>query len=310
MADFQNTFSWSHSRRGTFERCARQYYLTYYGSWGGWKKEAPPEVREAYIQKKLTTRAMWIGTVVHDMAEGVLKDLMAGRRPNPDYHIRKAMSRAASDIRESRSERWREWPSRVCAFQDHYYGAEPPDEAWDEAMGIIEAQLRGFFDRPTYLRLQQVPERLLEVEELTQVDVSGVPVWVKLDALVSDGKGGAVVIDWKTGKHHQTSVVAAQLGVYGLYCTMHHDIPADRIIAMHVNLRTGDRTQHPIDAAVLDQARTDIQASADAMRAKLVDVPGNIAQQSDFPMLEEGDTRCEGCSFRRSCGREPAPEEA
>ncbi len=311
MGDLQNTFSWSHSRRGAFERCQRQYWLTYYGSWGGWNRDAPPAVRQAYIEKKLTTRPMWIGTVVHDMAEGVLEDLMAGRNPNPDYHIRKAMSRANSDLRESRSERWREWPSRVCAFQDHYYGQEPPPEAWDEALGIIEAQLRGFFECTTYKRLHQVPERLIEVEKLTKVDVGDVPVWVKLDALVSDGSGGAVVIDWKTGKHHQTSVVAAQLGVYGLYCTLLHDIPADRIIAMHVNLRTGDRTQHPIDDTVLEQARADIQASADAMRTKLVDLPGNLAREEDFPKLPEGDERCAGCAFRRSCGREqPAREEA
>lgn len=304
MADFENTFSWSHSRRGTFERCPRQYWLTYYGSWGGWSPDSPPPVRQAYIQKKLTTRAMWIGTVVHDMAEGALKDLQAGRRPNPDYHIRKAMSRARSDIRESKSERWREWPSRVCAFQDHYYGLEPEPQVWDDALDVIEAQLQSFFERPTYRRLLQVPERLLEVEELTKVEVGDVPVWVKLDALVSDGRGGGVVIDWKTGAHHQTSVVAAQLGVYGLYCTLHHNIPADRIIAMHVNLRTGDRTQHPIDAAVLDQARADIQSSADAMRAKLVDLPSNTASRDDFPKLPEGDPGCASCAFRRSCERE------
>jgi hypothetical protein len=303
MAELENTFSWSHSRRGTFERCPRQYFLTYYGSWGGWKRDAPEPVREAYIQKKLTSRAMWIGTVVHDMAEGVLKDLQAGRNPNPDYHIRKAMSRARGDIRESESGRWREWPSRVCAFQEHYYGVEVSQTEWDEALGVIEEQVQGFFDRPTVKRLHQVPERLLEVEELTQVTIGDVPVWVKLDALVSDGSGGAVVIDWKTGAHHKTEVVAAQLGVYGLYCVEHHDIPADRIIAMHVNLRTGDRTQHPIDRAILDQAQQDIQTSADAMRAKLVDVPGNVADEVDFPMLPEGDASCGSCLFRRSCGR-------
>lgn len=304
MADLQNTFSWSHSRRVTFERCPRQYWLTYYGSWGGWNHDAPPAVRQAYIEKKLTTRAMWIGTVVHDMAEGALKDLQGGRQPNPDYHVRRAMNRAHRDIRDSRGGGWRDRPSRVCAFQDHYYGAEPPPETWDEALGVIEAQVRAFWERPAFRRMCQVPDRLMEVEELTQVLVGDVPVWVKLDALVSDGRGGAVVVDWKTGQHHKTQVVAAQLGVYGLYCTMQHSIPADRIIAMHVNLRSGEHTQHPIDDAILDQARADIEASADAMRTKLVDVPGNIASAEDFPKLPEGDERCAGCQFRRSCERE------
>lgn len=303
MADLKNTFSWSHSRRGCFESCLRQYWLTYYGSWGGWDRGAPDAVRQAYIQKKLTTRAMWTGTVVHDMAEGVLKELRLGRTPSPDFHVRKAMGRARRDIEDSLSGRWREWPSKVCAFQEHYYDQTVEQAEWDEALGIIQQQLDGFFERPTVKRLHQVPERLLEVEELSQVDVDGVPVWVKLDALVSDGRGGAVVIDWKTGAHHQTEVVAAQLGVYGLYCTMRHGIPADRIIAMHVNLRTGDRTQHPIDQAVLSQARADIKASADQMRALLVDPADNIAREQDFPMLPEGDPSCARCAFRRSCDR-------
>ncbi len=304
MAELQNTFSWSHSRRGTFETCLRRYYLNYYGSWGGWAQSAPDPVREAYIQKKLTTRPMWIGTVVHDMAEGVLKDLQGGRRPNPDFHIRRALSRARRDIRESEQERWRQRPSRITAFQDHYYKLEPPKGAWDEALQVIEAQVRGFFDEPTYKRLCQVPDKLLEVEELAQVEVADVPVWVKLDALVADGRGGAVVIDWKTGKHHQTEVIAAQLGIYGLYCNMRHGFAPDTIVAMHVNLRTGERSQHPVSPDTLDQTRADIRASADAMRQRLVDAAANQARAKDFPLLPEGSPACQRCSFRRSCGRE------
>ncbi|MFH1466663.1 MAG: PD-(D/E)XK nuclease family protein [Pseudomonadota bacterium] len=303
MGDLVNTFSWSHSRRGCFEACLRQYWLTYYGSWGGWERDAPTEVREAYIQKKLTSRAMWIGTVVHDLAEGALKDLMRGRAPDPAWHRRRALERARRDIRESEGGRWREWPSKVCAFQEHYYGVEVPAAAWEEALGVIERQVEGFFSDPVVLRLGQVPERLVEVEKLAQVQIEGVPVWVKLDALVSDGRGGMVVIDWKTGVSHQEEVIVAQLGVYGLYCTLVHSVPADRILAMHVNLRLGLRSQHPVDAAVLDETRRQVRVSADAMRACLVDPEANIALERDFPPLPEGDAACAGCAFRRSCGR-------
>ena len=43
MADkkeFKNDFSWSFSRDNAFNTCKRKYYYSYYGSWGGWNKDA------------------------------------------------------------------------------------------------------------------------------------------------------------------------------------------------------------------------------------------------------------------------------
>ena len=43
MADkkeFKNDFSWSFSRDSAFNTCKRKYYYSYYGSWGGWNKDA------------------------------------------------------------------------------------------------------------------------------------------------------------------------------------------------------------------------------------------------------------------------------
>jgi len=281
----------------------RQYWLCYYGAWGGWERGAAPAVREAYVQKKLTTRALWIGTVVHDLAEGALRDLLDGRQPDPGWHQQRALQRARRDIADSEAGRWRAAPNRFCAFQEHYYGVTVPGEAWDEAIQVIGQQAARFFEDPVVHRLCQVPDRLIEVEKLAQVEVEGVPVWVKLDALVSDGRGGAVVIDWKTGAHHQDEQIAAQLGTYGLYCTIEHGLPPDRIVAMHVNLRLGERTRHPVGPDVQARTREEIRASAAAMRARLADPAANVARSEDFPMLPEGDPTCAGCAFRRGCGR-------
>jgi len=133
--------------------------------------------------------------------------------------------------------------------------------------------------------------------------VGDVPVWVKLDALVADKSGGCVVIDWKTGKAHDSSVVQAQLGVYGLYCTLHHGFAPDGIVGMYVNLRSHSRQQHPLDQAMLDRTRDAIEQSAAAMRDLLRDPDGNVAVADDFPPLPPDSGPCRRCSFRRSCGR-------
>ena len=78
---FKNEFSWSWSRRSTFESCLRKYYYQHYGFWGGWNTSASPETRELYIQKKLLTRAQWMGIVVHEAAEWTLKSVTRGSFP-------------------------------------------------------------------------------------------------------------------------------------------------------------------------------------------------------------------------------------
>lgn len=304
MPELQNTFSWSHSRHSLFQECLRAYYLNHYGFWGGWDAEAPAQVRETYIQKQLTRRPMWLGTVVHNTAERALRALAAGRRLEPEDALRNAMRLARLDIAASRRGAYRGNPKHVTGFQEHYYQEPEPDDAWDQVLSEIEQQLRQLFQDPVYLRICAVPDRLVEVERLEQVLVGDVPVWVKLDALISDGKGGLVVLDWKTGRQHEEHVIAAQLGVYGLYCMERYQVSADRIVAMHVNLRHGVRTRHPVDPEVLERSRSAILESAGRMRSMLRDVARNEAHPDDFPMLPPQDGACGTCRFRRTCGRE------
>jgi len=304
MADLQNTFSWSHSRHAIFEMCPRAYFLNHYGFWGGWDAQAAPAVREIYIQKQLTRRPMWVGTVVHGVAEMALQSLMARRPRDPEPTIRQALARARREIEDSRRGAWRYDPKRNPGFQEHYYGEDDDASAWNETLVEIEAQLRRLFQHPVYQRMCEVPDRIVEVERLESILVGDVPVWVKLDALVSDGRGGLVVVDWKTGKSHEDEVIAAQLGVYGLYCIQQHRGSPDRIVAMHVNLHSGERRTHPVDRATLDQSRQEIVASATRMRSRLRSVPDNVAIEADFPMLDAGGRPCATCRYRRTCKRE------
>ncbi|MBN1335682.1 MAG: PD-(D/E)XK nuclease family protein [Deltaproteobacteria bacterium] len=304
MAELRNTFSWSHSRRGVFETCLRRYFLVYYGSWGGWEATAPPAVREAWIQKRLTTLPMWIGTLVHEAAEEALKALCHGRPVVPDTLLARSRARAAHQVQESASGAALRASGKATVFQEHYYREPIPDGAWDAAIEEVGRQIRTFLADPVYLRLCQVPDRLMEVESLEQVDVEGVPVWVKLDALVSDGRGGCVIVDWKTGAAHDSDAIGEQLGVYGLYCQIHHGIPPSDLVAMHVNLRYGTRAQHRVDDQTLEATRRTIATSACAMRSLLEDPSRNVASRERFPMLPLGDPTCRGCPFRRTCGRE------
>ena len=67
--EFKNKFSWSFSRLKLFDECLRQYYLNYYGSWGGWKQEGDSEARLAYRLKQMSNMAMWAGDITHRAVE-------------------------------------------------------------------------------------------------------------------------------------------------------------------------------------------------------------------------------------------------
>lgn len=304
MAELQNELVWSHSRAKLHAACRRAYWYTYYGSWGGWSAAAPAEARQAYLEKKLTTRAQWIGTVVHRMAEMGLELGRARGGDDVEGAVTHVRAVARGDIAGSASGAWRERPAKRVGFAEHYY-AEPVGEAeWDAAVAEIERQVRALHANRLYRRLLDVPERIREVEELRRFPVGDVDVYVALDVLVDDGRGGLVIIDWKTGEAHDDATIAAQLGVYGLYVTEVLAADPDRITALHVNTRHGTETRHPVGPAEIAAARAEIAATTAAMRAGLVDVAGNVARVEDHPALPEGAPRCGHCNFRRICGRE------
>ena len=298
--DIQNELVWSHSRGRAFHDCKRAYWFNYYGYWKGWDAGAPAAVRETYLQKKLTSRAMWTGTVVHGIAEAGIKRainaLNVGGAPQEgldavwtlDDMRQAAFLKADADIRGSASGEWKRRPAKRTGFTEHYYDLPVSDDDW-KALLVTASRIR-------------------EVEELRKFAVGSGPeraeVYLAVDAMVGDGNGGVVIIDWKTGQNHEDAVIAAQLGVYGLYATQELGIPEDRITAMHVNLRHNTEARHLVGPAEISAAREAILTGMAEMRASLKDVAANLADKEDFPTLPEGSARCRWCNFRRSCGRE------
>lgn len=314
MGELKNEFSWSWSRHRTFHTCLRQYWYNHYAFWGGWDKNAPADVRELYIQKKLTSRPQWLGTSVHAVAEEVLGAVRRGRYPPVEEVVTRALRDARRAIENSENGLYRANPKRFPGFVDHYYGA-PETMDWPQDLDELERQVRALFEHPIFRRLCAVPGRIVEIEELEQIDVGGVPVWVSLDVLVSDGDEGLVVIDWKTGKAHDAETVARQLGVYGLYVLDRYlggagAEPAEdrvgKVRGVYANTRLGDFTTVPLTNEHLSTTRSLIEESAAAMRERLADPAANLAREEDFPRLPEGAPECARCVFRRSCGREQA----
>ena len=127
MADFKNNFSWSWSRKSTFDRCKRKYWYQHYGFWGGWDRNASADCRQLYIEKKLQNRAQSLGIHVHETIEWLLKSIRAGTYPTPEQAASRCQNRLNRQIEDSKHGRYQINPKRFPGFSEHYFGLVEDD---------------------------------------------------------------------------------------------------------------------------------------------------------------------------------------
>lgn len=305
---FSNEFSWSKSRDSAFRECLRSYYYTNYGSWGGWDRDAPEQSRELYVLKNLKTAPLWLGIVVHDAAERVVKATLNRLRLTPDDACAELEKRMRQEHQLSKDGAHRQGRKiffggkqvKVNGLSEHHFGLELDLESLiEQALHCI----RTLFQTQAYDRIRQLSrEAVLTIEELLSFEVDGVRVWVKLDMAVKTRTGSAVIIDWKTGGSNRQDDVSMQLGIYGLFAMERWQLQASQVSAYDVNLRDGSARTHQIETS-LDQVTDYIRESSGAMRALLEDVQSNTPKPLDaFPMTDQT-RQCRFCSFRGVCQR-------
>ena len=157
MADLANVFSWSRSRAGMFEECRRRYYYHYYGAWGGWDSNAPPDIRQLYVLKQLTGRQGWAGRTVHSAVELVLRVLHAGEELSEGRLIEDTVRRMRDEWRFSHRGGYRDRPKEAVALFEHEYGVEVPDQAWQILRDHVCRCLRNFHRLPLLADIRSTP---------------------------------------------------------------------------------------------------------------------------------------------------------
>lgn len=303
MAELLNEFSWSRSRDALFQDCHRAYWFNHYGAWGGWKTNAAPTTRELYILKNLNTRATWIGGRVHEAVELIVKALHEGQHRSQQQALESLEVQLRQDRAYSLAGRYRHDPKRSPGFVEDYYQERVSDEEWEQAITTALECVRTFYRSPVYRRLEVVgPDGILSVEDLHFFRVDGVKVWIKMDLAMRGKDGGVVIVDWKTGLHHDPDDITLQLGIYGLFGLQFWKIPAELLRGFDVNLRSGEVHNHVVDANRLQEVESHIRTSIRSMMALLKDPQQNIADEEDFARTEDL-RRCRRCRFRGMCER-------
>ena len=307
VAKLENTFSWSLSRRRTFERCKRAYWFSYYGGWGGWEPGASPRARRIWLLKKLTTRAQWTGTVVHDVIARALRKLREGQPPlDPEEVVEQTLHRMRADYKDSLENRFLLDPKRYVRFLEHEYGVSVRRERWKESADRAQHGLRNFFASEIHAQLRALArEDWLEIEDSREpppfVQVDEVPVHVRVDLAFRDGKA-VTVVDWKTGRGTEPEG-RDQLAGYALYAQDRWGAPAAMVRAREVNVVQARETLHRLDGGFLDEFRVRLRRSVKEMRSFLKDPAANRALPEDsFPYTAD-EKECRYCPFVGACPR-------
>jgi hypothetical protein len=300
-SDLQNEFSWSKSRDGMFNVCLRGYYYHYYGSWGGWRQDAPPDLRELYVMKNLQTLSTWRGSVVHQVAQEIIEGLREGRPVPVEQALHSAREGMQRDFEDSRTGRYRRRPNRICGLVDHYYDQAVSGDTLREMMVAVEGCLRRVYSTGSYQKmLQQGPASILEVEKLQSMTMSGHQVWVSPDVIARTAADELTIVDWKTGGSASSEAARLQLAIYGLYATRAYGVDPDQLTGVEENLHLGEAHVYALKEWVLEETRQYINDSIRRMQALLYDRERNVALLRYFPKTDKLAT-CIGCNFRRAC---------
>lgn len=303
MGKLQNVFSWSKSRDNAFQECRRRYWLYYYGSWGGWERGAPEDVRRAYLLKQVASRHQWVGQEVHERVRMCLKMLKAGQTPQLETQMDSLVETMRRRFRESKKGEWVHNPKRILRLFAHEYDFTVRKEKWVELREHAKDYLRGFFESPYFELAKSLPvDRWLAVEDLDQFDLDGTPVWVALDFAFRREDGGVTIVDWKTGRSDAPGDHILQMHTYALHAHQKWDVPLDQIhiVAYSLARKHGDELQ--VEPEGVERSKATIQASIAAMTAALegADAARNAADPDKFPMTDDRNT-CKWCQFRGIC---------
>ena len=301
--ELQNEFSWSKSRDALFNACLRAYYYHYYGSWNGWRRDAPPDVRELYVMKNLQAISTWRGAVVHDAAREVVKGLNDGRPLPVEQASQTAREQLLRDFEVSRTGSYRRRPNRLCGLLEHYYDVPVTSESLQEVMVTVEGCIRRLYATSSYQTMLELgPGGIVECEELRSIDLFGCRLWVSADVIMRSPDDTVTIVDWKTGGSSPSEATRLQLAIYGIYAVRAYGVPTGQLLGVEENLRLGEEHVYPLNEGLLEETCRYIENSVRKMQALLKDRERNTALIRDFPMNSDL-ALCTECRFRRACDR-------
>jgi CRISPR/Cas system-associated exonuclease Cas4 (RecB family) len=290
---FSPILGWSVSRFDTFSFCKRKYYYTYYGKFD---REIP--LAKITQLKNLTTEALSIGSLAHDVIEAILKRLQKSTDVIDETRMKGFVKAQVQKYMLDK------------VFSEVYYKEK---EEIDEAY-LIESVFNAvmiFVRSERFEWIRQLPDSskqqwIIEPdgygETRIKTDRGDLKAYCKVDFMLPDGKD-IYILDWKTGKADEFKHRKQLIG-YSLFASFHFENKFDRIIPILAYLKDGYSEVIPqISEMDIENFKSDMIAETRAMQNMNLDIENNTPVAKNEFTLTESEGKCKYCEFRELCGR-------
>jgi len=303
MGQLKQKYAWSESRVRTLRSCMWRYYLTYYQAWEGWVSSAPQEKRQAYTIKNMTNLPMFIGSVVHDTIEELIKST---RETNAWPELETVQASAIDKLRrgwlDSTKKRWQKSPKYYVNLAEHYYQQEIDERRLQEYKNKTLQCLKAFYDCPFFEIIKSLKkEDWLSLEDFQSFQMNtGEEVSVKIDCGFRH-KGKAFLLDWKTGKVNDS--VIDQLVTYSMYAIKQGwaKTPDDVVIVpvyLAAYAKLGDDAMPKLTVSAKHIHR---QAEIIRQESPMLQQAHDNKDNPEFFEHTDDPRECERCHFRGIC---------
>ncbi|MDA0323036.1 MAG: PD-(D/E)XK nuclease family protein [Verrucomicrobia bacterium] len=310
MAELKNTFSWSFSAHEDFDECRRRRYWSKYGKWGGWDARASEIQRKAYMLDKMDNRYSIQGNAVESSVMWVLREKQAGR----DVSVEDAYEQVARPFlnkcwKESKGKAWQRDAKHHCNLREHYYPEQYSQDEREWTPVVIENTRRciaNFIERVLPGLSHITADHEVEIAQpggggdpehfiIEDVKIYAIPDYVYRD------QGVFHIIDWKSGRPRPSH--RNQVGLYGLWAHLKHEVPAEEIIVTLHYLSEGTAVIEPLSDDRLLDVQSLVGESVGDMSGYLVaeDRGANKPLPREEWDLAPSRQPCRVCNFYELC---------
>ena len=290
---FTKTLGWSNSRYDLFCLCKRKYLYFYYPNAFGKQTEKVKEL------KNLTTIALEVGNIYHDIMEVFLERLQKSDKPIDEKKLSAFIDKLCAE----------KLPKKI--FFENYYKTQTVN--FDEIGTKVKFCVENFLRSPilTWLNSTKMEERnnwLVEAgskmngtKYFGETRIDGVKAYCKMDFIfIIDGN--IHILDWKTGKKdehkHTKQLLAYAVAAKGLNA----EIGADKIFpkAVFVN-----GIYEEMDIELSEEKLTDFTEVIKNESSQMQKFCSNVEENIPLPIEEfekcGKENICRFCEFRELC---------
>jgi len=283
---FTSILGWSVSRYDLFSACKRKYYYAYYA-------KHDPEIELAKIQrlKNLTTVALEIGNIAHDVIRDLLKRLQVSSTPIDHIRLKDYTLKMAEKYCNSKE------------FMEKYYSQT--DSISSEEIGLIAYQaVVNLLNSERYEWLNSIPldKRtgwIIEPDGFGETRIKELKAYCKVDFLLPlDDK--AYILDWKTGKKDEQKHKKQLIG-YSMFAHYNLGFSTENITSYIAYIKDQYQELAPsISAEEITTFIDTVKQESEEMYKFNVDIQNNTPlPKEQFEMINNG--LCRYCEFRELC---------